>query len=1731
MSEDSQSTESMPPSAEQSDSAGPGPANAHNTNNTDSPSSPARSKSRHAAPATKIATTTERPAEAKTANSNVAVAQSQPMTVSNSTSSEMTSITDAASNAAAPYSTRSRGRTNAARPNYAEDVEMDFELTSPASNAKSAVHSAKRNGISSVNGSPSAATDSEKGPAASTRKGHTATNGSQANGVAKDSIPGTSSFSTNGTSNNNASSAARKRKQPPSGATGANPNGSAKRVHTTSGYKHDIRLSNMMTFENSGARLRNGKLKADDGSFLEVNDHVYLICEPPGEPYYLGRIMEFLPGKGNPTGPVEMIRVNWYYRPKDIQRRVPDPRLVFASMHSDPCPLSSLRGKCTIKHVSEIENLEEYRKQRDCFWYEKMFDRYMLRYYEVVPTKEVINVPSHVKKVLDERWKFVLCETNRKKELTGAVKACTKCGLYAASVDSVDCAVCHSTYHMNCVRPKLVKKPARGFAWACALCSRAQERKLEARNTPLVGETLPDIEEDLPEEEEEEQVNNNAAVGTERSSPAADEDKKPAPATAAQISQAKMWPYRYYGVHCQLEDALDYDDRIYPRASSRLGTRHQAVVSPWYGRPVEYVKCADNKKKNKSSKSGSSKQSKAVQAAIEAERQERLKRPWVMDEPPGYIPRGEDEPIVINDKEVRTAQLLFKMPEPGEIPSTRGEDDGPAPEMSQEEREKFIDEYMNRARDLAAERGLPRYHTNFLDKALEYLYSEKFNVESALKRLKKADLYKDLKEPKLTKDQKALFVEGVSKYGSEWLNIRRHIGNIEPRHVVRYYYMWKKTPEGRRVWGSYEGRHGKKEAKRADSTSKLLDDIADEADDSAFDNEKASEKKRGFQCKFCLTRSSPQWRRAPLTLPGATVPAEPSSKKADKGPQLAVALCHRCAILWRKYAIEYKDADELAKKLQASGNKAWRRKLDDELCAQALVQQETPQIIATPPTGTGANTPSATEAAVEPPKKKARTAAEKDSASASARNSAEPPPKKKAVEKPVEPPPIIPDPPRAKILPCAICRKPDPTGEYSVTCRDCRLTVHRSCYGVEQDSSHPKWLCDMCSNDRNPIVSTRYECVLCPVTLTEQELMEAPKSSSHKKKTERDREKERMEKEMVVEAIKLYQQRQEAVGKPIHPREPLKRTVGNNWVHVNCAVWNPEIKFGKAEEMEPAEGFGLIPRERYREVCKICKTSIGACVSCHFPGCNAKFHVGCAHQAGYTFGFDVTPVKGSRRDSTITMKMGGESGSVSPCIWCPNHAVQSVVHDMSEPTEQNNLTALELYVRTYKQADLTMTGTVRKAAHVQQQHAQSMLQSNGSGHANRRASLINNAGSTSASERRNSTSTIQDPAEVIQPSTHAEPPRPQVEYKTCIYCRSTCSPRWWPVQQYPLMSNMMSNGMNHLMNGAPPMHSRTLSQTSNSYVNGDGIRQSEQAYECHKCHIKKPAAALQPPETLPAGAFTAQTPRGTLLPAPRQPEYPTYAPHGNPGPLPNVLATRPGPPPPPGPAPSGPEWYSSYDKRLGSHGGPQTNGYGHGQPAPYAGGPLPQLNGYASGPPPTATTLPSLPPASAPSHAHPSPGPGPGPSPLLPPTPHHHPPPGHYGPMPSNLPPPPPQPTHSYVGSAMGVPSMLSPRAPPARPFGTSMSPPDLNATLHRSSPSHGLNTGPPRSMMYPVDRYASAPSLGNPHTDTQPGTTDEHASQPSGRYTGPGPSGQAGPSTNGGSGASASPSLKNLLS
>jgi hypothetical protein len=577
----------------------------------------------------------------------------------------------------------------------------------------------------------------------------------------------------------------------------------------------------------------------------------------------------------------------------------------------------------------------------------------------------------------------------------------------------------------------------------------------------MIGEPQNEEEEEefLDEEEGESAGNAETTAPSPEGSDAAADEKAP---TQADIALAKLWPMRYLGIHCQVEDALQYDDRaIYPRASSRLGPRHQANVHPWYGRPIKLVKPVDIKRKYvKGGAKKDSKLSRETVAALEAHKKEKAKRPkWVEDEPPGYVHRGEDIP---NDDPNCSAELLFRMPPFGED-SGRGQDD--APPLNEEQ----LQDYMAQAKKIAPEIGVREYSTNFLDKALELFQEHQFDAEAALKALRKVRRREDLHEPELNKDELKKFEEGVAKYGSELRNVRLHVRSLTHADVVRFYYMWKKTPAGKRIWSAYGGRKGKHKKIEQDPSSKLLDDIAHDQDDSAFDNDKAMQRKRVFQCKFCSTRYSPQWRRAPAISSGQSVSAD---GKKGKNDGFILALCQRCAGLWRKYAIVWENIDEIAKKVASGGIKASKKRIDEELLKELMAANE--EAAAAQAEYAPIDPPSAPGS--EPPKKKLKLSTDKDkdglssSSETTIKKKPAQPASQPAPKAPTPPPPIIPNQPKWRDLPCAICDLNDVENDQLMTCKECKLTVHRKCFGIESRRLD-KWTCDMCKNERKESVS------------------------------------------------------------------------------------------------------------------------------------------------------------------------------------------------------------------------------------------------------------------------------------------------------------------------------------------------------------------------------------------------------------------------------------------------------------------------------------------------------------------------------------------------------------------------------------------------------------------------------------------------------------------------------------
>jgi len=219
--------------------------------------------------------------------------------------------------------------------------------------------------------------------------------------------------------------------------------------------------------------------------------------------------------------------------------------------------------------------------------------------------------------------------------------------------------------------------------------------------------------------------------------------------------------------------------------------------------------------------------------------------------------------------------------------------------------------------------------------------------------------------------------------------------------------MWKKTPRGREIWGKQEGRKGNRQ--KSALVSEGVPDVGDDSDDSAFDDRKAVRQKKRFECKFCHTETSRRWRKPPG---GIVVTGEDNS--------VILALCDRCADLWRRYGVQYVLPDDLKKIIEPKVPK--KRKTEEE------PEEE--------PVGK---------------RKKAKKDTEKTNGKAIRRTRAGS----------IEPP---------KWPPCAVCGLVE--DEEPVICTVCELCVHSGCYGSTKKSRKGNWLCDMCVNDKHPLVST-----------------------------------------------------------------------------------------------------------------------------------------------------------------------------------------------------------------------------------------------------------------------------------------------------------------------------------------------------------------------------------------------------------------------------------------------------------------------------------------------------------------------------------------------------------------------------------------------------------------------------------------------------------------------------------
>ncbi|KAF8159372.1 hypothetical protein B0H34DRAFT_654907 [Crassisporium funariophilum] len=284
--------------------------------------------------------------------------------------------------------------------------------------------------------------------------------------------------------------------------------------------------------------------------------------------------MQFLPPEDAPKGEegknylYTRVRLAWYYRPSDVSDRpVADSRLLLAAIYSEVCDINQLRAKCHVVHRDKISDLAGWKKRPDRFYFNRLFDPYIKKEFEIIQSRDVRNLPDNIRDVLTSRYEYVVAEKEVIPDLTDTVRLCDTCQDWCPSLDTVQCDRCKKFFHMRCVQPPLVAKPSRGYGWTCAPCSRRHEEEVDSHEirhlTPVAVN----------------KVKSNAPAARGRGRPRKDRSQAEKEENLP-VKHFNMWPFRYFGQHTVAEDTLDPEDLIFPRTASRIGPKYQANVLP-----------------------------------------------------------------------------------------------------------------------------------------------------------------------------------------------------------------------------------------------------------------------------------------------------------------------------------------------------------------------------------------------------------------------------------------------------------------------------------------------------------------------------------------------------------------------------------------------------------------------------------------------------------------------------------------------------------------------------------------------------------------------------------------------------------------------------------------------------------------------------------------------------------------------------------------------------------------------------------------------------------------------------------------------------------------------------------------------------------------------------------------------------------------------------------------------
>lgn len=692
-------------------------------------------------------------------------------------------------------------------------------------------------------------------------------------------------------------------------------------------YRKDSRFSNILDLKDTTIDIKTQKLvDSFDNVLLQQDENIYMVSEPPGEPYYIGRIVEFV-AKSEFAAKIKVssefvttfpskffnVRMNWYYRSRDIQEKIinPNPRLLYASLHQDICPIASYRGKCTVVHKDELlevlPNMRESIVRSNVFYFETLFDRYTKLYYKVYSTDKLLHyldVRSSFLYALNKRFRYVYVE--EKYPLLDVLKRyvlennpsddseykwdrrCNICKEWTTKNDSLECDECGMTMHLYCMDPPLEKKLGKNVIWVCYTCLQRQENTEEA----LKEVTTDELEMKQYIMDCKKQTKLQADNLTQRNK--------------IEFNKYNCW-FQYLGqyVVSHLVDAIKENVFLpYPYKPSRYGQKYQwsHCLDP---RPFKIIPYVDNSKKNQTDSDSDS--------SIDLQLNE----------------RGSDATVTLS----------------WVIDKSR---------ITNEE----IDEYVQKCKDeIPPKINIIAENCNFLDFIVKALVDNNYNREAAFAFCKKVINKDILNEPTFTAEEIERFEHSVKEHGSELRPVWKDVGTQSMSMIVRLFYNWKKTERGRQIRGKHQKLKqlkimkeslAKEQEKNKRNTTIVVDNDNEKTnneaipilanntteiemkymDDSSFDIDSLGFSNTSFHCLFCDVGFSAMWYKVTggtddenmrfRMQTGVNEKTELSDKphtgKKTETQKLG-ALCIRCTRLWRRYAVKWSQPLEIVRRM------------------------------------------------------------------------------------------------------------------------------------------------------------------------------------------------------------------------------------------------------------------------------------------------------------------------------------------------------------------------------------------------------------------------------------------------------------------------------------------------------------------------------------------------------------------------------------------------------------------------------------------------------------------------------------------------------------------------------------------------------------------------------------------------------------------------------------------------